>query len=159
MALDIRLRKGANRVVVILGDGELNEGSIWEGALVAGAMKLDHLIAIVDRNHFQANMRTEELLPLEPITPKFEAFGWNVRSVNGHDFADLHATFGSWEPDPLGRPTVVIADTQRGHGVPSITERADRWFCNFTHDEVEHLIDELHGHAQATLVSPSLHVR
>ena len=67
VALDIRLRGGANRVYVILGDGELDEGSIWEACLVASAYRLDNLVAIVDRNEFQANIRTEELVPLEPI--------------------------------------------------------------------------------------------
>ena len=151
MALDARMRGGDNRVVVILGDGELNEGSIWEGALVAGALKANNLIAIVDRNHFQANTRTEDLIPLDPIAPTFEAFGWVPHAVDGHDYEAMHSLFGAWEPDPSGRPTVIIADTMRGRGVPSIAERADRWFCNFTYDEVEALIEELHGAATATL--------
>ena len=159
MALDTRIRSTTNRVVVILGDGELNEGSIWEGALVAGALKTPNLIAIVDRNHFQANMRTEELIPLHPIGPKFEAFGWVTHEVNGHDYAQMHELFSAWKPDPDGRPTLVIADTMRGKGVPSIAERADRWFCNFTTDEVDELIDELHGTTTATLTSETLHVR
>jgi len=159
MALDSRMKGGKNRVVVILGDGELNEGSVWEATLTAGALKANNLIAIVDRNHFQANMRTEDLIPLEPIAPKFEAFGWNVHHVNGHDYASMHRLFSAWEPDTDGRPTVVIADTVRGKGVPSIAERADRWFCNFSHDEVDALIKELHGEEMATLTSETLHVR
>lgn len=159
MAVDARMRGSDSRTVVILGDGELNEGSIWEACLTASALRMNNLIAIVDRNHFQANMRTEELIPLEPIADKFSAFGWKVASVNGHDFADLHRLFSTWEPCRDGRPTVVIADTQRGHGVPSIAERADRWFCNFTSSEVDALIDELHGHSEARLVSETLHVR
>ena len=159
MALDVRLRGRSNRVVVILGDGELNEGSVWEAALTTAALKVNNLIAIVDRNHFQANMRTEELIPLEPIAPKFEAFGWIVILVDGHDYHDLHRVFSAWEPDAAGRPTVVIANTTRGKGVPSIAERADRWFCNFSHDEVDRLIKELHGEEQAVLTSETLHVR
>src|SRR5262245_8307706 len=76
VAFDIQMSGAANRVFVIVGDGELNEGSVWEAALVAAARKLDNLVLIVDRNQFQANVRTEDLVPLEPIEAKFAAFGW-----------------------------------------------------------------------------------
>ena len=158
MALSIRLEQRQSKVVVILGDGELNEGSIWEACQVAHSLHLDNLLAIVDRNWFQANMPTEELSPLEPLDEKFRAFGWNVLRVDGHDFDALHSVL----PDlPLrnGAPTVLIADTMRGKGVPSIEARADRWFCNFSQDEVRQLTEELHGTSSATLVSPTLTVR
>jgi transketolase len=158
IALDIKLRGGTNRVFVVVGDGELNEGTIWEGCLTAAAFRLANLVVIVDRNHFQANVRTEDLIPLEPITTKFEAFGWSAHSVDGHSFTSLEACFQGALVQ-AGRPTVVIATTQRGAGVPSIAERADRWFCNFTADEVENLIDELHGRAAAELTSETLIVR
>src|SRR5262252_4050316 len=77
VALDIKLRGTDNMAFVVLGDGELNEGSIWEACLVANAQRLDNLVAIVDRNRFQANLGTEELIPLEPLASKFEAFGWS----------------------------------------------------------------------------------
>ena len=159
MALDAKMRGGSNRVVVILGDGELNEGSVWETSLTASALKVDNLIAIVDRNHFQANVRTEELIPLDSIEEKFQAFGWVARSVDGHDFEQLDDAFSTWEPDNNGRPTVFVANTMRGKGVPSIEERADRWFCNFTGEEVDQLTRELHGEHQASLTSETLHVR
>lgn len=158
IALDIRLRGGDNRVVVVLGDGELNEGSIWEACLTAAAQRLGNLVVVVDRNHFQANMRTEDLIPLEPITTKFEAFGWETRSVDGHDFAAIHRCFQDL-PRRAAGPVAVIASTQRGRGVPSIAERADRWFCNFSDDEVRALIGELHGRAAVPLVSDVLVVR
>ncbi len=79
IALDMRLRRQASRVFVILGDGELDEGSVWEACLAAGAHGLDNLTAIVDRNGFQANCATEELIPLEPLADKFAAFGCAVR--------------------------------------------------------------------------------
>jgi transketolase len=158
VALDIRLRKGSNRVFVMLGDGELNEGSIWEAALVAGAQKLDNLIAIVDRNAFQANVRTEDLLPLEPLEAKFESFGWSVCRIDGHSFNDMERVFHSLPMMP-GRPGVIIADTVRGKGLPSIEARADRWFVNFSPEEVDMLLDELHGIQHAELTSETLHVR
>ncbi len=158
MAIDARMRKLASRVVVVVGDGELNEGSIWEACLTAAAHKVDNLIVVVDRNGFQANMRTEELIPLEPIADKFRAFGWLVHEADGHDYDDLHQTFSSLLLG-CGKPNVVIAMTQRGKGVPSIAERADRWFCDFSLREVVELVDELNGRSTAELSSDTLVVR
>jgi transketolase len=158
IAMDIKMRGDNNRVVVITGDGELNEGSVWEAVLVAQAYKLDNLIFLVDRNHFQANIRTEELIPLEPLQNKFEAFGCAVKRINGHDFEAMEKAFATI-PLQSGKPSVIIADTIRGKGLPSIQERADRWFCNFTHEEVENLLKELHGEEQARLTSETLTVR
>ncbi len=158
IATDIKLRGGDNRVFVVLGDGELNEGSVWEAALVSAAHRLDNLVAVVDRNAFQANIRTEDLIPLEPLAPKFEAFGWNARRCDGHDFDALADAFDG-VPARDGRPTVIICDTVRGKGLPSIEARADRWFVNFTAEEVEALLNELRTGAKATLSSEALHVR
>jgi transketolase len=158
VAMDIKLRGGSNRVFVILGDGELDEGSIWEGMLVASAYKLDNLVAIVDRNEFQANIRTEELIPLEPLESKFEAFGWSCTRIDGHDFRDMESAFATL-PTLAGYPSVVVADTLRGKGCPSIERRADRWFVNLTHAEIEGLLKELHGEATVVLESETLMVR
>ncbi|MFN0014462.1 MAG: transketolase [Saprospiraceae bacterium] len=158
IALDCRLRGKTNRVIVVTGDGELNEGSVWETLLVASAHKANNLTIVVDRNQFQANVRTEELIPLEPLEAKFEAFGCAVARINGHDFEQMEAAFGRL-PFHAEKPSVIIADTVRGKGVPSIEARADRWFCNFTHDEVTALLRELHGEAQADLTSETLTVR
>lgn len=158
IAMDIKIRGGKNKVVVVTGDGELNEGSVWESLLIAQAYKLDNLIFLVDRNQFQANIRTEDLIPLEPLQDKFKAFGCAVKRINGHDFNQLEQAFSSF-PIESGKPNVIIADTIRGKGLPSISERADRWFCNFTHQEVEDLLKELHGQADATLTSETLTVR
>jgi transketolase len=158
VALDIKLGGGANRVFVLLGDGELNEGSVWEACLVAAAQKLDNLVAIVDRNGFQANLRTEELLPLEPLAHKFDSFGWAVTNLDGHRFADMEDVF-SQLPFVPGRPNAVIARTTRGKGLPSIEARADRWFARFSDAEVKMLIEELHGGELSTLASDTLLVR
>ncbi len=158
VALDVKMRNEANRVFVLLGDGELNEGSVWEAALVAAAKGLDNLVAIVDRNEFQANIRTEQLVPLEPIGAKFRSFGWSVRRTDGHRFPQLETAFDGF-PFEKGKPGLVVADTVRGKGLPSIESRADRWFVNFTHEEVEMLLKELHGEAAGTLTSETLMVR
>lgn len=170
VALDCKLRGTDNRVVVITGDGELNEGSVWESILVANAYGLDNLTIVVDRNHFQANIRTEELVPLEPLADKFKAFGCAVSRVDGHDFRQLEKAFGelggrpggSW-PGAVaaerGKVKVIIADTVRGKGLPSIEARADRWFCSFTAAEVAQLLEELRGKIKASIESETLVVR
>ena len=158
VALDIKMRGDDNRVFVIAGDGELNEGSMWEGILVAAAKRLDNLVLIVDRNGFQANMPTEALLPLEPLAAKFEAFGWTTHRIDGHDFDAMGGAFASRSAVP-GRPIAIIADTVRGKGVPSIEGRVDRWFVSFSDEEVTALLDELHGRSAATLTSAVRDVR
>lgn len=157
IAYDMKLRGGTNRVFVIVGDGELNEGSMWEGLLVAGALELDNLVIIVDRNEFQANIRTEELVPLEPLLPKFAAFRANAIACDGHDFDALESAFAQVGKGP--GPSVIVAQTVRGKGLPSIEKRADRWFVNFSHDEIRQLLQELHGEAKAALASETLMVR
>lgn len=158
VAMDIKIRGGNNKVICIMGDGELNEGTCWEAALVANAYKLDNLIFVIDRNHFQANMATEDLIPLEPLHDKFTAFGAAVKRINGHDFEALHEAFSAYPFEP-GKVNVVIADTVRGKGLPSIERRADRWFCNFNAEEVDSLLKELHGERTTQLTSETLVVR
>ena len=158
IAYDIRLAGGDSRVVVLLGDGELNEGSIWEGLLVANALHLGNLLLLIDRNGFQANMPTESLIPLEPLEAKLLAFGCHTRRVDGHDFGALERLFAGL-PRRGSEPVAVIADTVRGKGLPSIEARAERWFCNFSALEVEELLQELEGVAPARLTSEALVVR
>lgn len=158
VAIDCKLKNQKNKVVVIVGDGELNEGSMWEAMLVAAAYKLDNLIIMVDRNAFQANIQTEDLIPLEPMEDKFKAFGLEVTRINGHNYEEYEKSL-SGIPYKEGKPSVIIADTVRGKGLPSIEKRADRWFVNFTDDEVEQLLKELHGEAKANLTSETLIVR
>jgi transketolase len=158
VALDARLCGSRSRVFVLLGDGELDEGSVWEACLVAAAYRLDNLVAIVDRNEFQANQRTEDLIPLEPLTAKFEAFGWSARTVDGHDFEALDQAFAHL-PLRAGRPTAVVARTLRGKGLSSLEARADRWFARVSAAEAEALLDELRGGRAAALGAPGPTVR
>jgi transketolase len=158
IAMDIRLGGGKNRVFVLCGDGELNEGSMWEAVLVAASQQLGGLTLIVDRNGFQANVRTESLNPLEPLGAKFQAFGWNVQRIDGHDFGQMETAFAELD-NRSEAPSVIIADTVRGKGLPSIEQRADRWFASFTEAEAAELINELHGGTSARLVSNTLIVR
>ena len=158
IATDAKLRGSPSRVFVILGDGECDEGSVWEAALVAAARGLDNLIAVVDRNGYQANIGTEALIPLEPFAPKWEAFGWRAARINGHDFDQLERAFAEL-PAVRGKPSVIIADTVRNKGLPSLEGKPERWFVKLSPGEVEQLIAELHGAAAAPLTSSPLVVR
>ena len=146
VAMDCKLRGQFNRVVALLGDGELNEGSNWEAFIIARAYRLDNLIVIIDRNLLQANFPTEDLIPLEPLGDKFESFGFSVRAIDGHSFPEMEGVLTAL-PWTTGKPNVLIARTGRGRGVPSMEGRLDRWFCTLSSQEVEEAVKELHRHA------------
>lgn len=107
------------RVFVVLSDGECDEGSTWEAALSAGHYKLDNLIAVIDYNKIQSLGRTSEVLDLEPFREKWEAFGWTVKEIDGHNFEEFLKTFRDL-PFAPARPSVVIAHTVKGKGVPAL---------------------------------------
>ncbi len=109
----------------LLSDGELEEGNSWEGAMLAGKEKLGNLIAIVDRNNIQIDGFTEDIMPLEPLSDKWQAFNWHVIEVNGHDFSDIHRAIGEAKAE-FDKPTVLIANTIPGKGVPAF-ERKYEW--------------------------------
>ncbi|TQN28373.1 transketolase subunit A [Haloactinospora alba] len=114
-ALGERLDGGTGRVYVLLGDGELQEGSVWEAAMYAGTRGLDNLVAVVDRNSLQITGSTEERAGLEPLAGRFAAFGWETRDVDGHDTCALSAAARG---PAQRRPLAVIARTVKGSGVP-----------------------------------------
>jgi transketolase len=125
MALGARLQGIENRTFVLLGDGECNEGSVWEAAMMAAAQRLDRLTAIVDFNKWQATGRSEEVLALNPLADKWSAFGWRAEEVNGHDMAALSRIFAR-APDGSGKPLAVIAHTVKGKGI-SFMEDDNNW--------------------------------
>jgi len=127
IAVDVKLRDRDDRVVVMVGDGELDEGSIWEALLFASARGLDNLILVVDRNGIQANVTTEALVPLEPLEDKLRAFGCDVATCDGHSFSELAAAFGRADQRRT-RPLAIVARTVRGKGLPSLENRIDAWF-------------------------------
>ncbi|MCX6655886.1 MAG: thiamine pyrophosphate-dependent enzyme, partial [Candidatus Bathyarchaeota archaeon] len=100
----------------LLGDGECDEGLVWEAAMFAAHKRLDNLIAIVDRNGLQIDGPTEKVVSLEPLADKWRAFNWHVICVDGHDHSKLLATFKEAK-NMIGKPTVVIANTVKGKGV------------------------------------------
>jgi len=125
LALAAKLSGRPYRVFALLGDGELAEGSIWEASLAAAHHRLDNLVAIVDRNTLQISGCTEVVCALEPLEAKFAAFGYAVRSVNGHDLAALEGALSA-VPFASGRPSLLLARTTKGRGV-SFMEGAPSW--------------------------------
>ncbi|HHY86556.1 MAG TPA: transketolase [Verrucomicrobia bacterium] len=124
MALAARMDAAPYRVFTLLGDGELAEGSNWEAAMAAAHYRLDNLIALIDHNTLQITGPTREVCCNEPLDEKWRAFGWTVRTVNGHDFAQLTTALQT-PPEP-GKPTCVIANTVKGKGV-SFMEGVAKW--------------------------------
>jgi transketolase len=123
-AIAARMRGRGSRVFVVMGDGELGEGSVWEAALAASKHKLDHLTAIVDYNKLQSYGRVDDVLPLEPLADKWRAFGFAVREVDGHDVEALRETFAALPFEP-GKPNAVISHTLKGRGISYAELNAD----------------------------------
>ena len=117
-ALEARLSGSGRRVAVVLGDGELQEGSVWEAIMSASSFGLSGLTAVVDRNRLQITGDTESIVRLEPLDERWRAFGWTVREVDGHDQAQLREALTA-APE-AGRPTVVLARTVKGRGLPYV---------------------------------------
>jgi transketolase len=125
IALGARIRGVNFRVYTLLGDGEIQEGQVWEAAMTAGHHKLDNVCAILDRNGVQENGPVEEIKREEPLEDKWRSFGWNVLDINGHDFEQLIRALDEAET-VKGKPTFIIACTVKGKGV-SFMEGQAKW--------------------------------
>jgi transketolase len=115
MALAAKLRGESQRYYILCGDGELQEGQVWEAALFAHKYHLDNVVVLVDRNYLQTDGNTEEVMPLDPLAPKWSAFGWGTCEIDGHDFPQIVAAIERARASD--RPEVVIARTTKGKGV------------------------------------------
>ncbi len=122
MALGLRHQKIGARVYTMLGDGELQEGEVWEGAMSAGHFGLSNLCAIIDYNKLQSDDRNANIMALEPLAQKWRAFGWHATEIQGHDIAAILGAFDEARSIP-GRPTVIIAHTVKGKGVPYMEDQ------------------------------------
>jgi transketolase len=121
-AIAARLAGRPSRTFVVLGDGEMQEGSNWEALMAAAHYRLDNLTAVIDRNRLQQGARTEETNGLDPLDEKLAAFNWEVRVVDGHDY---HQLLGAFAPSTTGKPVAVIANTVKGRGVSFIEDRVE----------------------------------
>ena len=135
------------RTFVVLGDGECDEGSVWESALQAAQYGLDRLVAVVDYNHMQSLTTVEKTLKLEPFEQKWRDFGWNAESVDGHDTEALKAAFDRAKGNAgSGKPSVILAHTVKGRGV-SFMENNILWHYRTPQgEEYEAALKELEAH-------------
>lgn len=134
MAYALKKDNKDSKVFVVMGDGECDEGSVWEAALFANHYKLDNLVAIVDHNHMQSLDFCENTIKLENFADKWRAFGWNVFDIDGHNHDELK---NALTQDRNGKPTVVIANTIKGCGVPFM-ENDILWHYRFPHNGWEY---------------------
>ena len=123
MALGLKRKKSTSMIYNLLSDGELGEGSTWEAAMSAAHHRLDNIIALVDFNNQQADGPSTTTLSAEPVTAKFEAFGWHVQRVDGNDIAAVRTAFDNARAAPAGKPRVIIFNTLMCKGVPFLETR------------------------------------
>ncbi|MBP7140415.1 MAG: transketolase [Opitutaceae bacterium] len=128
LALAGMLRNASHNVFALCGDGEQQEGQIWEAALFAHKYRLSRLIAFTDRNRLQTDGSTESVMPLDPLPDKWRAFGWNVSVIDGHDFDQIDKAVVQARAQ-VSRPTMIIANTIKGRGV-SFMENVAEWHGN-----------------------------
>lgn len=141
MALGGKMDNKDYKVYCMLGDGELNEGQIWEAILSAANLKLNNLIAIVDRNKMSLDGLTEEIMPVNPIDQKFHAFGWETRHVDGHNLEELLEVFNEIEESNNKKPIAIIADTIKGKGVAGMELNND-WHLGYLAEEDRKRVEE-----------------
>ena len=139
MALAGKMDKKSYRVYTVMGDGELAEGSVWEGAMAASHYKLDNLCAVVDRNRLQISGNTEDVMGQDDLAARFSAFGWNVLQAEGNDIDSLNEAFEAAKTCK-GRPTMIIANTTKGFGGGEVMENKAAWHHKVPTDEEYQMI-------------------
>ena len=143
LALGAKLNSQQWKVVTVLGDGECQEGSVWEAAMFASHHHLNNLVAVLDRNQLGATSFTEKNLTLEPLATKWEAFGWEVVKIDGHSFEELNRVFADVRHRTSTKPLLILAQTIKGKGV-SFMEGSVEWHHRLPKgDEVEEAIRQL----------------
>ena len=135
MAIAARLTGRDYRTFVLTGDGELQEGQVWEAAMAASHYKLGNLVVIVDANGFSGAGPTSQAMNIEPLGKRFEAFGWTVREIDGHDAPTLLKTFDELPEPASEEPVAVIARTRKGHGVDFMEKQPQAWHLGLLNDE------------------------
>jgi len=135
MAMGLRMKGTDARVYVIMGDGELAEGSNWEAAAAASHHRLDNLVLFVDRNSLQISGRTVEVMSYEPLQARWEAFGWSVREINGHDMRQIVEAAAS-APFAQTKPSVILANTVKSKGLSFAEDRVNYHYWKATDEEI-----------------------
>ena len=145
MALGLRLDKNPARVYCIMGDGEIQEGQIWEAAMTAAHYKIDNLCAVVDNNELQIDGPVEEVMGIQPVHDKWEAFGWHAISIDGHDMEEILRALNEAE-NTKGKPTVIIANTTKGKGVSFFENKVEYHGTAPSQEEFEKAVKEIHNY-------------
>jgi transketolase len=141
-ALGHKRENKPNRVYVLMGDGEQQEGSVWEAAMSAAHFKLDNLCAIVDVNGLQIDGRVKDIMGIEPLAEKYRAFGWNTIEIDGHNFEEVNSAYAAARK-VKGKPTAVIARTVKGKGVSFMENNVDWHGKTPTKEQAEKALKEL----------------
>lgn len=151
MALASKMDKKTNRVYTVMGDGELAEGSVWEGFMAGSHYKLDNLCAVIDRNKLQISGTTEEVMGHEELANRIKSFNWNVIEVNGNDVIELNKAFNEAKK-VKDIPTCIIANTTKGFGGGATMENKSNWHHKVpTSDEYKEIKEELKRRKEAAL--------
>ncbi len=133
MALGKRLKKSADTVYVMMGDGEMHEGQVWEALMEASYYRLDNLVLIVDRNGFCSHQPVENVISIEPLADRLEAFGWNVKEIDGHSMEQIHSCLTGLRSQ-YGKPKCIISHTVKGKGI-SFMENNGKWHRSIPTEE------------------------
>jgi transketolase len=143
MCVALKLRKRKEKVLVLIGDGEMNEGSVWEAIMFAGQHKLDNLVLIIDNNKICMLDYCRNVIDLDPLEGKFLSFKWNTKSVDGHSVTRLHAALNSLKKYRGKKPTVLIANTIKGKGVSILENDSLNHVKSLKAEEVDAVISRL----------------
>lgn len=150
MALAQKMNQSPSRVYTVMGDGELAEGSVWEGVMAASQYKLDNLVAVVDRNRLQISGSTEDVMHHDVLEDRFASFGWHVLSIDGNSIDALNAAFDEAKT-VKGKPTVVVANTTKGCG-SSVMENKANWHHKVpSEEEYAQIMSDLKAREEAAL--------
>jgi transketolase len=144
LALAARLDGRGSRVYVLLGDGELDEGSVWEAAMAAAHHRVHNLTAILDRNNLQVSGPTEQSMRLEPVASKWQAFGWEVFPVDGHDPSEILEALQRAN-EVKDKPSILIARTVKGKGIPALEGKTAGHSCSLTEEQFAEAMGRLEG--------------
>ncbi|MBI5184077.1 MAG: transketolase [Nitrospinae bacterium] len=142
IALASKINNKKRRIYVMLGDGEVQEGQIWESAMTASHYKIDNLCAILDNNGLQIDGRVSDIMSIDPLPDKWKAFGWNVIEIDGHKFEEILSSLNEAEK-VIGKPTIIIAHTIKGKGVSFMEGKVEYHGIPPTWDELEKGLKEL----------------
>lgn len=140
IAIAAKLDQKDYRVFIILGDGECGEGTVWEAAMASAHYNLDNLITIIDRNGLQVNGRTMDIMDTSPLEDKFIAFGWEVKTIDGHDYEEIYDSLIN-VPYKSGKPSCIIANTIKCKGIPSLENEYLTHHCHWDVDKIDETIN------------------